>query len=328
MMYCAATGLITIFLFSAIKSGGCSKGDHHPVYRTCLHYCIKENCSMQVDVEKFEASRAWYLNALQWHCQDECRYDCMWVTVEYYDHNKIPCPQFHGKWPFQRIFGIQELASVVFSICHAVLHLYFWWQFRLKVPSAAPMYSTWQIYSMISMNAWLWSTVFHTRDLIWTERMDYFCATSLVLASLLAHCIRVLGWYGGILHSKITCLCIVVMITLFSAHVYYLSFVKFDYGYNMKVNVAVGAINTIWIVLWSVKNMSHQPYVWKAMVTVIGTSLLLLLELGDFAPIGWIFDAHSIWHGATIPLVVFWYSYIIDDCLYMYECMMKFKKTV
>ncbi|XP_033106200.1 post-GPI attachment to proteins factor 3-like isoform X2 [Anneissia japonica] len=321
--------ILTIYLvFSAIKFVQCSHGDRHPVYQRCLQSCFYANCSTKTDLQEFDAGRPWYLRALLWDCEDECGYECMWNTVEYYHSIPLPCPQFHGKWPFLRIFGIQEVASVVFSICHGALHLYFWLKFRSKVPSEAPMYIVWQAYSLICINAWVWSTVFHTRDFIWTERMDYFCATSLVLASLLTHCIRVVGWHGGTFHVGITCLCIGVLSTLFFIHVWYLAFIKFDYGYNMKVNVAIGAVNTVWIVLWGIQNIRNQPYVWKAIVTVLGTSLLLLLELGDFAPVGWIFDAHSIWHGATVPLVCFWYSYIMDDTLYMYELMFKFKKTV
>lgn len=42
----------------------------------------------------------------------------------------------------------------------------------------------------ICINAWIWSVVFHARDTPWTERLDYFCAFSMVLFSLFGLVIR------------------------------------------------------------------------------------------------------------------------------------------
>jgi hypothetical protein len=59
-----------------------------------------------------------------------------------------------------------------------------------SVPSDAPMYGVWLVYGATCVNAWFWSTVFHTRDIAFTEMMDYFCAFSIVLFSLLAFLLR------------------------------------------------------------------------------------------------------------------------------------------
>ena len=32
------------------------------------------------------------------------------------------------------------------------------------------------LYPWVGMNTWLWSTVFHARDVRWTEAADYFFA--------------------------------------------------------------------------------------------------------------------------------------------------------
>jgi len=37
------------------------------------------------------------------------------------------------------------------------------------------------------------------------------------------------------------------------------------------------------------------------------TVFVTLLELADFPPIFWIFDAHSLWHASTVPLTVLLY---------------------
>jgi hypothetical protein len=52
------------------------------------------------------------------------------------------------------------------------------------------MYGVWLVYGATCVNAWFWSTVFHTRDIAFTEMMDYFCAFSIVLFSLLAFLLR------------------------------------------------------------------------------------------------------------------------------------------
>ena len=38
-----------------------------------------------------------------------------------------------------------------------------------------------------------------------------------------------------------------------------------------------------------------------------------MLEIFDFPPFAGVFDAHSLWHAATVPLGFQWYSFLIDD---------------
>lgn len=43
---------------------------------------------------------------LKWSCEDECRYDCMWKTVDAYEKRKWRVPQFFGKVTrFESVFG-------------------------------------------------------------------------------------------------------------------------------------------------------------------------------------------------------------------------------
>lgn len=34
---------------------------------------------------------------LLWSCDDECRYNCMWKTVQGFDERGFSIPKFHGK---------------------------------------------------------------------------------------------------------------------------------------------------------------------------------------------------------------------------------------
>lgn len=38
-----------------------------------------------------------YLSVSGWTCQDDCKYECMWVTVGLYLQEGHRVPQFHGK---------------------------------------------------------------------------------------------------------------------------------------------------------------------------------------------------------------------------------------
>lgn len=67
-----------------------------------------------------------------------------------------------------------------------------------------------------------------------------------------------------------------------------------------------------WIVtggwfVWSLMVRRQRPYFWKIVVFLICLNLLLLLEVGDFPPVFWTFDAHSLWHAGTAPIVLLWY---------------------
>ena len=61
---------------------------------------------------------------------------------------------------------------------------------------------------------------------------------------------------------------------------------------------------------WCIWRRKEQPYVWKCVGFIVGLQLLLGLELGDFPPILWTFDAHSLWHAGTAPLCLLWYRYV------------------
>jgi len=83
----------------------------------------------------------------------------------------------------------------------------------------------------------------------------------------------------------------------------------------MMVNIAAGAFNGVGWSLWCLLHRHQKPHWWKGPAVMLGLNLLLTLELGDFPPILWIFDAHAIWHAGTVPLNLLWYSFIIDDAL-------------
>lgn len=313
----ASLGLIVgSLVFSLCLDGAfASIGDRSPVFVKCLENCKKKVCENDQVFAAFNDLQPFYLKLTIWSCEDECKHVCMWKTVEDLQESSAPVPQFYGKWPFARLFGIQEPASAIFSLLNGLSFFIAWKRFASKVNANQPMYYVWFGYALISMNAWMWSTVFHSRDTNITEMLDYFSATAAVMYGLFCLVARVSGTekVGRLL------ICAVLCTTLFIMHIYYLAFIHFDYKYNMMASVGTGMLNSIGWLLWCSARRKRQPYVWKCAATIVAVNILVLLELGDFPPILWTFDAHSLWHFGTIPMAFMWYSFASDDCLYLAE---------
>ncbi|KAJ9588908.1 hypothetical protein L9F63_017786, partial [Diploptera punctata] len=288
--------------------------DRSPYYQTCLEKCTTANCTKDgMNFQSVLPAQPFYLKLTKWTCRDECSYNCMWKTVDAFINRNWNVPQFHGKWPFVRIFGIQEPASVLFSIFNFAAHLMMLREFRKQVRKTSPMYWLWTFYNVICLNCWFWSTIFHTRDTLFTEKMDYFSAFSTVLFSFYAMVIRLLNEKSKFLTVVLSLICLV----FFVFHVTYLSYVNFDYGYNMQANIAVGFANAMGWFIWCYYYRKTQPYVWRCALFVSLIGLCMLLEIIDFPPILWLIDAHALWHLATSGLPFLFYRFLIDDCKFL-----------
>ncbi|CAN6987246.1 unnamed protein product [Brassica oleracea var. botrytis] len=57
------------------------------------------------------------------------------------------------------------------------------------------------------------------------------------------------------------------------------------------------------------------------------SGLAMLLEIYDFPPYRGYFDAHSIWHLATVPLTILWWSFTRDDAEFRTSSLLKKSKT-
>ncbi|KAM4623191.1 post-GPI attachment to proteins factor 3 isoform 1-T1 [Discoglossus pictus] len=289
-----------------------SRGDREPVYRECVAGCEQSNCT-GAKLREFWAKQPMYMSLTGWVCLDDCRYQCMWHTVSLYLKEGYAVPQFHGKWPFSRFLFFQEPASALASFLNGLANLLMLRRYRSSVPPSCPMYNTCLAFSLVSINAWLWSMIFHTRDTSITEKMDYFCASAVILHSVYLCCMRTLGLrhpsfanaFGGLL------------VLLFACHISYLTLGRFDYGYNMAANAICGMTNLVWWLGWCVRRHSRQPYLWKCVLVVVLLQSLALLELLDFPPVLWVLDAHALWHFSTIPLHVLFFSFLKDDSLYL-----------
>lgn len=104
-------------------------------------------------------------------------------------------------------------------------------------------------------------------------------------------------------------------ITSYVAHISYLTFIRFDYTYNMAANVVVGLLQNILWTWFSVRRYNKVGRLWAAWPGLIVFWLLFAmgLELFDFPPWWGMVDAHALWHLGTVAPTVWWYNFLLKD---------------
>ncbi|TFY60236.1 hypothetical protein EVJ58_g5282 [Rhodofomes roseus] len=312
-----------------------SAGDRAENYRNCVSKCesrvCKDNWNAWADTVPLP------MRLTRWTCSDDCKYGCMHAITDHAEQNALPVEQYHGKWPFWRLAGMQEPASVAFSLLNLLAHYRGLRRIQRNIPQNHPMKGYYRRFAFVSMNAWAWSSVFHTRDLPTTEKMDYFSAALAILYALYYTVVRLFHLYkseaGGYEVRRSSSLPYIVWSCLCSfaylVHVSYLSLLpRFDYTYNIAFNLTAGMIHNLLWLAYSLpssvpllRRFPHRPRSYRppyasstalfVMLTIFATSL----ELFDFPPWGRIIDAHSLWHLSTVPIAIFWYEFLISDAL-------------
>ncbi|XP_048228828.1 post-GPI attachment to proteins factor 3 isoform X3 [Ricinus communis] len=220
-----------------------------------------------------------------------------------------------------------EPVSVAFSALNLAIHFHGWLSFFILLNYKLPLkqdkkvyyeYATlWHIYGLLSMNSWFWSSVFHSRDVDLTERLDYSSAVALLGYSLILAILRTLNIRIEAKRVMVSAPLIAFVIT----HISFLNFYKMDYGWNMKVCVVMGVAQLLIWAIWA--GVSRHPSRWKLWMVVVGGGLAMLLEIYDFPPYKGFIDAHALWHATTIPLTYIWWSFIRDDAEFRTSSLLK-----
>lgn len=309
-------GLLLVFSSLVFSS----EGDRDFAFGNCVKNCLEKGLC------KHDLSLA--LQVLFWDCRADCNYLCTHSVTRDRKEKGFPLVQYYGKWPFYRFLGLQEPASVVFSLLNGWAHYRGLQRIRAEIHQNYEFRRFIITLPFIGMNLWLWSSVFHSRDTRWTEKMDYFSAMLYVLFNTYLCFLRVFGLVVPANRSTMKLrlakrILELVLVGFFIAHISYLSFWSFDYGYNMAANVTVGIIHTfVWIV-WAVrhvqKNGKEARYAYKQVIMVVLLALSMSLELLDFPPLWLTFDAHSLWHLSTIPITFILYDFLVSDSQFVYR---------
>ncbi|KAJ3988341.1 Per1-like protein [Lentinula detonsa] len=308
-----------------------SSGDRSNDFQQCLLRCDNTECT--------ENSLPLMLKMTRWTCVDNCKYLCMHEITAQDVASGTAIQQYYGKWPFHR-FVAQEPASVAFSLLNFYTHVKGAQRLRMELDDSHPMKIYYMGWSFVSINTWIWSCLFHTRDTAFTEKMDYFSAALTILVALYFTVVRLFHLYAPshprntlVMHGhqpenrvrlkSWSAACVLIYV----GHISYLNHLeRFDYSYNVKFNLAIGlAHNALWLCYSLPSSISflrrflgrskrYRPhFVYKPALLVSLLVAAMALELLDFPPWALIFDAHSLWHLSTAPLAYMWYQFLIED---------------
>ncbi|KAF5344261.1 hypothetical protein D9758_012318 [Tetrapyrgos nigripes] len=306
-----------------------SAGDRSEEFKGCVSYCTATECFQPQPLPLA-------LRLARWTCVDNCKYNCMHQLTTRRIEIGSKIVQYYGKWPFWRFAGMQEPASVVFSLLNLWAHWRGSAKIRREIPGANPLKPYYLWWSFASLNTWVWSAVFHTRDNPTTEKLDYFSAALTILLALYFTFIRLFHLYTSprlslttqqSQTSSLLRLWTATCAIAFVGHVSYLSLLpRFDYFYNVVFNLIIGLThNALWLIyslpvsLSLIRRFPNRPKTYrpgftsKAAVLVLFTTAATGLELFDFPPIGRIIDAHALWHLCTAPIAVYWYRFLVED---------------
>uniref|UniRef100_A0A5B7B235 Post-GPI attachment to proteins factor 3 n=1 Tax=Davidia involucrata TaxID=16924 RepID=A0A5B7B235_DAVIN len=320
-----------------------SAGDADPIYKACVKQCEKtgcvgdkcfQHCKFSPDGKPIDGP--WYLQEplylrwKQWDCHSDCQYHCMLVREEERQKFGDRPVKYHGKWPFRRVYGIQEPVSVALSALNLAMQFHGWLSFFILVYYKLPLQPNrktyykytglWHIYGILSMNSWFWSAVFHSRDVDLTEKLDYSSAVALLGFSLILAILRAFNVRDEAARVMVAA----PLIAFVTTHILYLNFYQLDYGLNMKVCVAMGAAQLLLWAVWA--GVTCHPSRWKLWVVMVGGGLAMLLDIYDFPPYWGFVDAHSLWHATTTPLTYLWWSFIRDDSEFRTSTLIKKEK--
>ncbi|KAH8695392.1 putative Mn2 homeostasis protein [Talaromyces proteolyticus] len=308
--------IIVLALTLLVGHSLASIGDRLPDFKECVKICKEENC------DNGNSAIPLHLRLMWWTCGAECDYTCQHVITDRRVNREFPMlqpiVQFHGKWPFYRVLGMQEIFSVVFSFLNLLAHYYGLKRIDESIPTSYPLRKYYVAFGYCGLTSWAFSMIFHARDFPITEKLDYWAAGASVLMGLFLAVIRIFRLDDQKNRSKSTIrrtwtyLCIL----LYVAHVSYLSLWSWDYTYNMIANIVIGSIqNVLWIVFSVYRYRKEPKKPWTAWPGLIVTwiSLAMSLELLDFPPWWGLIDAHSLWHLGTVIPAAWWYAFIIKD---------------
>jgi post-GPI attachment to proteins factor 3 len=152
---------IFLLLLTTVGSVIASSGDQSDAFQTCLQQCTRQSCAPE-DRRSLQAQPL-ALRLTRWTCTDDCKYTCMHTLTDFAAESGVRMEQYYGKWPFWRFAGMQEPAAVAFSFVNLLMHVLGADWLRRGVHPAHPMRPFYLTWAYVSINAWIWSAVFHTR---------------------------------------------------------------------------------------------------------------------------------------------------------------------
>jgi hypothetical protein len=127
-----------------------SSGDQSSIFQNCVRKCVNSECAEPPKMPLI-------LHLTLWDCPQNCRYDCMHSITDAAILNFDRIHQYNGKWPFYRVWGMQEPASVLFSVLNGLGHFYGLATYKNRIGARFALRDLYVLHGYIAINSWIWS---------------------------------------------------------------------------------------------------------------------------------------------------------------------------
>lgn len=307
-----------------------SSGDIDFYYQECVDSCAKASCpetpipfslfkgiwNAQTPLSNHsERYPPLSFSLVPWDCEETCSYDCMsQITVKRAKYALGPL-KYYGHWPFKRWFGLEEPASSLFSVLNIIPHAVFLKFYLPTYFARSPMRRYLTLYAIVAINAWLASMLYHAKKVPATTTYDLASAITLISVGLLLALRK--------LFAKINLRVVTTVgngLTFFLLYRLYRMIISQDVSFDehMQTCMIMIVVTTVCWVLWillpffSIQKFPGRQH-WLCLLVQIWFVAAAMLEVFDFPPYWAAFDAHALWHAATIPLGFLWYYFWYAD---------------
>jgi hypothetical protein len=322
-----------------------SAGDADYSFRHCVRHCLDHDNSLPHSLTHSTSDSSsssssgsnsgtdhspyydiYLRDILQWDRVSECEYSCMRSISENRIENNLPVLKYFGHWPYYRVLGLQEPASALFSLLNALPHVY---HISYNRHHISEILRYWIVsYGIMATIAWICSTIFHSRKVPITIFLDYSSALMFLVFGLFVAIRRTLHYSLFRLYPLLSFTLFTGMALVCLSRVcgMYEGRIGFDNHMTFSICVAVAhtAVWIMWLIASPRESKSHKLQCLFLQLWFIAASML---ELFDFPPIWYHFDAHSLWHLTTIPLGHLWYKFWFQDAIVMKKLEAEMKKV-
>ncbi|KAJ1385742.1 Per1-like [Sesbania bispinosa] len=269
-------------LCSLLRPLAASDGDADPLYKDCVEQCEKtgcvgdrcfQHCKFSSDGKPIDGP--WYMHEplylrwKQWDCRTDCRYHCMLAREEERTKLGDKPVKYHGKWPFRRVYGIQEPVAVALSALNLAMQFHGWVSFFILVYYKLPLRPDKKTYYE------------YTGAVELTEKLNYSSAVALLGFTLILAILRAFNVRDEATRVMVSA----PLVAFVTTHIMYLNFYELNYA---------SYFGQIWA------GASSHPARWKLLAVVVGGGLAMVLETYDFPPYMGYVDAHALWNATNI----------------------------
>lgn len=319
-----------------------SWGDVDMTYQKCLRYCNPVRCDgrERVGTPLEQAAAAYEVpppQVVPLPCVDLCKYGCIEETSKQRIQSGSGITKYYGHWPFIRYFGMEEPASVVFSVLNALPHMLHFLYFTLgsvSKPAESCYMKGWlAAYSVAACVCWFSSAYYHAKKTEASTHQDLITALGFITFGVFMAVRRIRGTSAT---PPRMAMLATAMVGAWAARAHFMLQGKVSFNSHMMLSIGLVILTTTlwvgWIVhtLLFVSDKREGRAKYLCLLCQVWLILASALEVFDFPPIAGVYDAHALWHAATIPLGFLWYRFWEEDrqtrCMNMAELNTVVKK--